>query len=195
MNRRSFLATIGVSPLVLAPAALMPARAVAGDASILDMWARPRQLWITRPESGESGKFTYWQDGQIVEEEYFRICRLMRDLKENKSVAMNIGLLNFQYAIQQGINYYFGPAPYILTDAHRTPRTNASIENASQKSKHLDAAANDGRYQKPTISDLFKLASWFGVGGVGIYPAHVHVDAGSLRRWAGGYGPKRKGSA
>jgi hypothetical protein len=44
----------------------------------------------------------------------------MRDLHANKSVAMHIGLINFQYVLQQGMNYYFGEAPYVLTDGYRT---------------------------------------------------------------------------
>jgi hypothetical protein len=111
----------------------------------------------------------------------------MRDLHANKSVAMHIGLINFQYVLQQGMNYYFGEAPYVLTDGYRTERTNASIENAAKKSQHLEAAASDGRFEKASIEQQFKLASWFDVGGVGIYPHHVHIDAGRRRRWAGGY--------
>jgi len=129
-----------------------------------------------------------------VDDGYFALCKLMRDLRQDKSVAMHIGLLNFQFAIQQGINFYFGAAPYVLHDAYRTEKTNASIENAARMSKHLDAAANDGHYDKVSVEDLYKLASWFGVGGVGIYARHVHVDAGPTRRWAGGYG-RKKGKA
>lgn len=188
MNRRDFLHQIGVSAALLVPASASWS-APRQSPSLDELWTKPRTLWITRPESGEGGRFTFWENGEIVDDEYFRLCKLMRDLHANKSVAMHVGLLNFQYAIQQGVNFYFGEKPYILTDAHRTRKTNDQIENAAKNSQHLQAAANDGHYEHATVEQLFKLASWFEVGGVGIYPRHVHVDAGKTRRWAGNYRP------
>jgi uncharacterized protein YcbK (DUF882 family) len=192
VNRRDFIRTVGVCAGVLVPASKVIA-AVGSNITQDELWTRPREIWITRPQAQESGRFTYWANGAVIEDQYFALCRLMRDLGENKSVAMHIGLLNFQFAIQQGMNFYFGAAPYILTDGFRTRHTNNSIENAAKYSQHLNAAANDGRYERASISDQFKLASWFGVGGVGIYPRHIHVDAGTTRRWAGDYGPSRGG--
>lgn len=186
MDRRSFLAKIGVSTSIFIPT--MEAFAATGpNPTQGELWTRPRELWITCPKSQESGRFTYWADGQVVEDEYFALCKVMRDLKADKSVAMHIGLLNYQYAIQQGVRFYFGDAPYVLTDGYRTEKTNESIENAARKSKHRDACANDGLYDKPSIEQLFKLACWFDAGGVGIYPRHIHIDAGEKRRWAGSY--------
>lgn len=192
MNRRTFMATLGLSPALLMPSSsiALPQRS---NPTQDELWTKPRELWITRPNAQESGKYVYWADGQVVDDGYFALCKLMRDLRQNRSVAMHIGLLNFQFAIQQGMNFYFGPAPYVLHDAYRTEKTNAGIENAAKLSKHLDAAANDGHYDKASMQELFKLASWFGVGGVGIYERHVHVDAGHTRRWAGSYGRKRAG--
>jgi uncharacterized protein YcbK (DUF882 family) len=192
MNRRQFLNRIGVSAALFVPTveALALTRP---NPSQEELWTRPREIWITRPDSQESGRFVYWADGNVIDDQYWALCKIMRDLHADKSVAMHIGLLNFQYAIQQGINFYFGEAPYILTDGFRTGKTNASIENSAKNSQHLEASANDGHYEKPSIEDLFKLASWFGVGGVGIYPRHVHVDAYKTRRWAGTYGSGKRG--
>jgi uncharacterized protein YcbK (DUF882 family) len=195
VDRRDFLRKIGVSPLILVPALAVQVPARAQSITFNEMWSRPRDLWITRPDSGESGRFTFWANGEVIKDEYLKVCHLMRDLHENKTVAMSVGLLNFQYAIQQGIRYYFGDRPYILTDANRTVNTNSHIENAAQDSQHVHAAANDGRYAGVTMTDLFKLASWFGVGGVGLYERHVHVDSAGYRRWAGSYGPQKKRKA
>jgi len=190
VNRRLFLSALGIGPSLMLPAAAVE-RARDENPTFDELWSRPREIWVTRPKAQESGRFVYWADGAVIDDGYNGLCKLMRDLHDDKSVAMHIGLLNFQYVIQQGINHYFGAKPYILHDAYRTSKTNAGIENAYKNSQHLTAAANDGHYEQASIEELYKLAQWFGVGGVGIYPRHVHIDAGPTRRWAGSYGSRK----
>lgn len=190
MDRRAFLQKLGVATSIFVPT-MEAFAATEPNPTEEDLWSRPRELWITCPASGESGRFTYWADGAVVDSEYYALSKIMRDLKANKSVAMHIGLLNFQYAIQQGVNFYFGAAPFVLTDGFRSEQTNAAIENAARNSRHMKACANDGRYDKPTVEQLFKLACWFDAGGVGIYPRHIHIDADEKRRWAGTYASKK----
>lgn len=193
MDRRAFMQRLGVATSLFVPT-MEAFAATEPNPTEAELWNRPRELWITCPQSGESGRFTYWENGQVIDSEYFALCKIMRDLKANKSVGMHIGLLNFQYAIQQGVKHYFGAAPFILTDGYRTQKTNDGIENAARDSRHMKACANDGRYDKPTVEQLFKLACWFDAGGVGIYPRHIHVDAAEKRRWAGTYASKKAGS-
>ena len=41
----------------------------------------------------------------------------------------------------------------------------------------------NGRFEGLGLKRYAQGALFFGMGGVGLYPAHVHVDSGSVRKW------------
>lgn len=179
MTRRTFLRTLGTAAISLA----VPHIACAQTS---DYWTRDRTLWLRRGHKGDQFRVTYWSGGSVDPSNYVRLCYLLRDVNESQTVQMDVGLLNLLYGIGYWQELLLGqPAPLILTSGFRTMHTNAAIEGAERNSMHLYGRAADIASPHYTPSQLFQMASFFKLGGVGVYPKHVHVDSGRVRYWQG----------
>ena len=78
--------------------------------------------------------------------------------------------------------------PIIAHSGLRLASTNALLENAVQNSLHLPDGrmvfrAVDCHIEGIPTRTLGDLAYAPAAGGVGVYPAHIHVDDGAVRRW------------
>lgn len=180
-TRRSFLkAAVGTAALACSPV-------FAQQQS--DFWDKPRELWLYRYATKEQIRATYFKDGQLVQEEYNRLCWFMRDSHVNKMVAMDFVLLDVLRGIQgfyqlNGWNY-----PIVLNSGYRSPETNKKLkkEGAAKNSMHLYGRAADVYMPGAPIRDVARLGLHFRKGGVGFYPdkGFVHIDTGNLRVWRG----------
>lgn len=150
-----------------------------------------RTLWLKR-ESDEV-EVRYWsRDSQSLDKEgYYRASWMLRDVKFNSAVQMDVQLLDVMYLMQAWLKYYGQHHPLIVTSGFRTKKNNASLERAALNSMHLYGKAADWVMPKVSSTTLGRMALHLtrelGQGGAGIYPGDrfVHTDTGRLRHWIG----------
>lgn len=183
MDRRNFLGTLAA--LMVAPSALLvPSPAIAGP--VEDFWAKDRTLWLKRPQSGEEAMITYWRAGSgLDEQEYFRACHMLRDVRANKAIRMSRELLDILYAEQGWLNEWGFRQPVIIHSGYRTPETNRRTEGSARDSEHLRGNAVDLHIPGVPTQYLGRLNRYMTDGGVGVYVKKnfVHVDRGRYRTW------------
>ncbi|WP_157742725.1 YcbK family protein [Neisseria weixii] len=112
---------------------------------------------------------------------------MMRDAKDGNSViAVDVGLLNLLYAMQEWARVSGKPDPIItINSAYRTPRRNATIEGAARNSLHMRGKAVDITMRGVTLNQLDQMAQYYKVGGIGVYDTFIHLDTGRYRSWRG----------
>lgn len=178
MNRREFLSKMCACALV---------SGLSGAALGQSFWEQPRVLWLKRPATGEERRIVYWANGDYVVDGYREACHLLRDVRENLTVAMDPVLLD----ILRGIQGWFEMAgiyrPIVLHSGYRSARTNSVTEGAARESQHTKGKASDISISDVPADYLAHLAAYLRGGGVGWYPSKgmIHVDSGRLRRWRG----------
>lgn len=182
-SRRSFLKA---GAAVAASAMCGPVLAAQEQA---DFWEKPRELWLYRYATKEQIRATYFTDGDLVAEEYNRLCWFLRDNHVNEMVAMDKVLLDVLNGIQgfyrlNGWNY-----PIVVNSGYRSRKTNDRLksEGAAKNSMHLYGKAVDIYMPGAPVKDVARLGLHFKQGGVGFYPSKgfVHIDTGNLRTWRG----------
>jgi len=149
----------------------------------------PRTLNLYRPSTGEHINVCYWRDGQRVQSGYAEVCKILRDTHENKTVAMDIRLLDLLRGQQGWLFYEYGyREPYNVYSGYRTHHTNDLTEGAVKDGEHTKAHAVDGRYPGLPIVYQGALIASFQGGGVGFYVNKhnfIHADVGRVRYWRG----------
>lgn len=170
MNRRDFVKAVGASVLALTslPAAAKPAS-----------WP----LWMKR------GKEEFRFDAAT--KEGFEIARyVMRDVRAGGVKGLPHLELLKQLSVAQSQFAAFGVhSLFRVNSGLRTHGTNNSIEGAARNSFHLPD--KNGWFfaadiHPEGIADLQRVAGWMrylGMGGIGVYPSHLHVDVGPERQW------------
>lgn len=150
-------------------------------------WDRPRELRLYRASTKESLRATYWRNGQVDADGYWKICALLRDTRQNVMTTMDLGLLDILRGVIGYYEQWNWPHPIVINSGFRTKKTNDVLEGAARKSMHLQGRAADIYVPGIPIADLTRLAKYFQRGGVGFYPGSgfVHVDTGGVRSWKG----------
>lgn len=178
MDRRQFLIASATACTALA----VPKIACA---NLSDYWKRDRTLWLQRGE--EEYRVTFWSGGQLDQDNYQRLCYLLRDANESTTVAMDPSLLNLLYGVQYWQELLMErPVPLLVSSGYRTQRNNARIEGAARNSMHLHGKAADLKSPYFSPAQLAEMAAYFRMGGVGRYSSHTHVDTGRQRFWSKG---------
>lgn len=178
MNRRTFLTS-----------------AVAGSAGLLipriaatrtdDFWQRDRVLWLRRQGLDEEYRVVFWSGGQVDYSNYVRLCYILRDATESQTVMMDVNLLNLFYGVQYWQELLLGrPAPLIVTSGYRTEEHNRR-EGGARLSEHKRGRAGDIKSPFYSPAQVATMLTFFGMGGVGIYPTFTHGDTGRVRFWDG----------
>lgn len=189
MNRRDFLkASTSLAAWCLLPCSgLLVPSVAAASVDTRDFWTRDRTLWVRRAATGEEFRVVYWTRSHGVDiPNYIRLCYLLRDVKEDETVMMDVNLLNLMYGIQYWNDLEVGhPAPYVATSGQRMPNHNSLVEGAAHDSLHQYARAVDGLIPGVSPKLLASRAEFFGFGGVGVYDTHIHIDTGKVRKWDG----------
>lgn len=165
----STLAVLGLPGRATAPVALREA---------------PRSLWVTRPQAQETVRAVYWADARLQPQGYAALTRLFRDVQAGVVFPIAPRLLHLNYALQCAVHALFGPRPMILFSGYRTHATNARVGGA-EPSIHALGQADDYIYEGLSLEDNYRLARFFQVGGLGLYPDRrcLHKDVGTPRRW------------
>jgi uncharacterized protein YcbK (DUF882 family) len=187
MDRRTFLKGLGLAAFAPSSLILTPSPALAGPQE--DFWQRDRSLWLKRNigKSTQEIQATYWRDGKLDVEGYVRICHILRDVRANETVRMNVDLLNILFAQQGWLAEWGYRQPIIINSGYRNRKTNAAIEGAARDSEHTRGNAVDMVIPGVPTAYLGKLNRYMTDGGVGIYmkKKFVHVDTGRFRSWTG----------
>lgn len=200
-SRRSFLSAAAVVPLILTG---ISSQAQAQHQP-QGFWDQPRSIWMKRQATGEEIKAVYWADGNLIQNEYNRICWFMRDLRMEKrikqykaqgrpvhsdlyaAIAVSPVLLDILYATGGWLDYYRMSRALLLNSGFRHPITNALTEGAAKNSQHTHGGAGDIVIPGVNSANVSSYGLWLSGGGVGWYPgkSFTHVDSGRLRYWRG----------
>ena len=150
-------------------------------------WAQPRKVNILRVKTGEHAQVCFWRDGQLELDGYKKACHLLRDVRADETIAMDLRLLNLLCGMQAWLYSAYGYLqPYNATSGYRTRRTNALTEGAAKDSAHMRGMAIDGRFPGLPVAYVGQLAKMFQSGGVGFYldaRNFIHTDVGRIRSW------------
>lgn len=188
-SRREFLATLGSGILCAATPAWAKPQSANDVAYDNDFWNKPRSLWLFRKDTRETLKATYYQNGQLQGDDYWKICALMRDIRQNEMFPMNVPLFDVLRGIQGFYEQYGWNYPIVINSGFRTEKTNNSLlkEGAAKNSMHLVGKAADISFPGVPVRDIGRLGMYFSQGGVGFYESRgfTHLDTGALRQWRG----------
>lgn len=151
-----------------------------------DFWNQPRELWLSRPATGESLRTVYWADGQLITENYLQICRLLRDIHLNKAVQFDLVTLDIARGVFGWLQSFGIERPIIINSGYRHPLTNAN-EGGVRNSLHTLAQAIDIKIEGVSAEKVTEFGKYLAGGGVGFYPGKqfTHLDRGKIRFWRG----------
>lgn len=190
ITRRRFLRAAGLAAAT--GCSLGAGRAGAGEDEESVGGAKPapdapaaRTLWVHRVQTQEEGRALYFQDNVLVPDGYSLLCYLLRDVRAGQVTRMDLKLVHLLFGMQAWMRAVGIRQPLRISSGYRTPETNAATEDAAVHSQHLSGKAADFAVEGIPGAVLARLALKFGAGGVGVYPAFVHVDTGPVRAWAG----------
>lgn len=190
MNRRELV--IGGSCGILATKSslaesLLP-KEINGNAVGDGFWNRPRYIDLQRKDTNERFEIIYYRNGAIDRSGYKKACEVLRDAHVGEVYNMDIRLLDLICATQSWVRAYGYNVPFIIHSGYRSPITNASIEGAAKRSKHMYGQAIDFSVPGLPSEYMGKLAQRFiksdgRGGGVGFYPSlkFTHMDTGEGR--------------
>ncbi|MBB3923736.1 YcbK family protein [Xanthomonas arboricola] len=159
----------------------------ADKASADAFWQQPRVVHLRRQGTGDQVRACYWRDGQLVPSGYREICHLLRDVRANQAIGMDLTLLNMMFAGQSWLYAQGFDDPFLVTSGYRTVTTNSNTEGAAKNSQHTLGRAIDGRFERLDAAYTGTLLAGFRAGGVGFYlnskRNFIHVDTGRIRFW------------
>ncbi len=154
------------------------------DPRLAELLRERRTLWVRR--GAEEVRATYWTaTSGRNQDEYLRLCWIMRDLRADRVFAMSRALLDTLAGVQAWLDHSGIRAPIELSSGYRTQKTNKATEGAARDSRHVVGQAADISVPGVTSVKLAGLASVLGRGGTGFYVGRgfVHVDSGDERIW------------
>lgn len=182
LGRRAFLSLSALATTAALSNTVMAAPAITGKATA----AGSRTLSFVNLNTGDSGKFLYWENGQYIGESLKRISYAMRDPHNGQVHDMNPELLDLVVRLTQRLKT---ANPVHIVSAFRSQATNdemaAKSRGVARRSYHLDGMAIDLRIPSRGLGQVRAAALQLAAGGVGYYPGSnfVHVDVGPVRRW------------
>jgi uncharacterized protein YcbK (DUF882 family) len=164
----------------------MMAPSVFARTSLLEPTKGERVLRFQSIHTGEKISATYWADGNYIPEEIAELDRVLRDHRSNEVMAMDHGLYDLLYTLQQQVEK---TGTYQVISGYRSPATNAKLRGVSngvaKRSLHMQGKAIDIRFPGIELKHLRQAALSLRAGGVGYYPKSnfIHVDTGRPRFW------------
>lgn len=145
-------------------------------------------LQLFREANGESIAARYRTGDEYDQRALAELSWFWRDVKdEGRAVWVDPTLFDFVSSIQTTMaEIHGGMLPFVLTSGYRTPRHNATIENAARNSQHLSGRAGDFKVPGYPPRSIAIAGMTFKGGGVGVYRNFTHLDIGDLRCWPRG---------
>jgi uncharacterized protein YcbK (DUF882 family) len=134
--------------------------------------------------TGETLKIQYCSSGTYAPDSLEKINYFLRCHYTNEVREMDIGLLDLLCDIQ---NVAGTDKELQIVSGYRSQLYNEFLvfqgRNVSRNSLHLQGLAIDFAIEGMNIDKLSRIAKSFTAGGVGKYPAFVHIDVGRVRYW------------
>lgn len=128
-------------------------------------------------------------DGSLNYPGYARLCWLMRDVRADLTVTMDLELMNILCGLQRWARHNGVETVMNLTSGYRSVQTNATTEGAVKDSEHVRGRAIDFVIQGIRNTMQGPMVQTFNDrGGTGIYVGKknfVHADTGRARVWRG----------
>jgi len=161
----------------------------------LEFWIKPRTIMVTRPQSNEKARVTYWRDGEIIDSAYQQLCHLLRDVNGKETAPIDPKLLETLWGTQAFVQRFGIESPIEILSGYRTPASNQKLREqgipAARQSLHMEGKAADIRITNLNAEVLGGLVKSFRQGGVGFYYREgprggwIHADTGLQRTWKG----------
>jgi uncharacterized protein YcbK (DUF882 family) len=181
ISRRTFLKGLVAMAGAFGLDGLAPARSVASP----DIrTGAEKVLSLHNVHTGERLTTRYCADGCYDEGELDRISYLLRCHYANTVKPIDRKVLDLLCDIKERI----APGREIdIISGYRSPEYNDYLRKLGRHvaagSLHVEGLAIDFAIGGVGMQDAFKMARWFGAGGVGKYPEFVHIDVGRVRYW------------
>ena len=163
---------------------LAPDLAVASTRRVIRL-PSTRGLWLYNENTNEHMRVAHVRRGYYDVNALTRLDWLLRDHHVNKYRPMSRRLYDILYVTQA---QFGADRPLVITSGYRTRATNEKlaeyIPGVAVNSLHIEGAAVDFQIPERGPKAVAGFLNGLGVGGVGRYPSHVHVDVGKIRQWS-----------
>ncbi len=186
LGRREFF-TFSATALTLAAAAsVFSTPVLAAPAVVTKPNPLIKTLSMINLNTGESGTYTYAENGAVDPSALEKINFLLRDSHNGETHDISVDLLNLLVSLRQKLNT---SVAYQVVCGYRSQETNeelaAHTRGVAKNSYHMDGMAIDLRVPGRNLRQVRDAAVRLSQGGVGFYPRSnfVHVDVGPVRRW------------
>ena len=187
LGRRAFFSLSATIVTAAAGVAALPGRALAAPAITGKAAASAtRSLNLFNVNTGEGGKFLYWEQGSYIPEVMRQVDHILRDRRTDEVHAIAPDLLDLVSALARKLD---SSAPFHIVSAYRSHDTNeemaATKRGVAKRSYHMDGKALDLRMPNRGLHMVRGAAMQLKGGGVGYYRRSnfVHVDVGPVRHW------------
>jgi uncharacterized protein YcbK (DUF882 family) len=186
LGRRQFFTFSAASLTLAAAASVVSTPVLAAPAVITKENPLVKTLAMVNLNTGESGSFTYAENGAIDASALEKISILLRDTHNGETHDIHTDLLDLLVTLRQKLNT---TATYHVVCGYRSQETNedlaAHTRGVAKNSYHMDGMAIDLRVPGRNLRQVRDAALRLALGGVGFYPRSnfVHVDVGPVRRW------------
>ena len=144
-----------------------------------------RGLWLYNKNTNEHSRVAHVRRGYYDLNALTRLDWLLRDHHVDKYRRMSRRLYDILYVTQARFG---ADRPLVVTSGYRTRATNEKlaeyIPGVAQNSLHIEGAAVDFQIPERSPRTISNFLNDLGVGGVGRYASHVHVDVGKIRQWS-----------
>lgn len=184
-TRRAFLKTAGKTVVATTAVAATTSDVLAGALTAPPQVIKSLNLFNTH--TLETLEVVFRGDAVYDQVALDKLNVLLRDHRENETIAMDRKLFDRMWLLQQrcGEGNVFE-----IISGYRSPVTNKKLRMKSsgvaENSYHIKGQAIDLRLRGTKLSKLHQEALALDAGGVGYYPGSdfIHIDTGPVRSWS-----------
>ena len=183
--RRAFLKTVGKTVVATAAVAATGSDVLAGALTAPPKDIKTLSLFNTH--TLETLEVEFSRNGIYDKAALGKLNVLLRDHRENETIAMDRDLFDQMWTLQQKSG---GNNVFEIISGYRSPVTNNKLRMKSsgvaENSYHIKGQAIDLRLRGTELSQLHQEALALNAGGVGYYPGSdfIHIDTGPVRSWS-----------
>lgn len=189
LERRAFLKTAGKTVVATTAMAATGSDVLAGALTAPPKDVKTLSLFNTH--TLETLEVEFSRNGIYDKAALGKLNVLLRDHRENETIAMDRELFDQMWALQQTLQQKSSADKvFEIISGYRSPVTNNKLRMKSsgvaENSYHIKGQAIDLRLRGTKLSQLHQEALALNAGGVGYYPGSdfIHLDTGPVRSWS-----------